>query len=93
MKDKIVVNDLFDVYGGLLTRRQQEIMAYYYQEDYSYQEIAQEFGISRAAVSDIVNRATGLLEEYEDVIGYVKKKQQIIDCCQRKEYDKIEEIL
>lgn len=93
MKDKIQVNDLLDVYGGLLTFRQQEIMEYYYQEDLSYFEISQECGISRAAVSDTVNRATRQLEEYEKVIGYVKKKERILNHLQNKEYDKIQEEL
>ena len=93
MKDKIRINDLFDIYGGLLTKRQQDILAYYYQEDYSYFEIAQECNISRAAVSDIVNRATKLLEQYEAVVGYQQKKKQIQQYIQNKEYDKIENIL
>ncbi|MBP3853625.1 MAG: hypothetical protein J6D18_03550 [Erysipelotrichaceae bacterium] len=93
MKDKIQINDLLDIYGGLLTRHQQEIMAYYYQEDYSYHEIAQECRISRAAVSDTVNRATKTLEKYEEAVGYLKKKNQIMDCLEKKEFDKIQELL
>ena len=39
MIDKIMANELLDVYGPLLTKHQQEILDYYYAEDFSYAEI------------------------------------------------------
>lgn len=54
--NNIQVNDLMDVYGSLLTSRQQEIMDLYTKEDLSYSEIAQELGISRTAVMDAVHK-------------------------------------
>nr|WP_288343581.1 sigma factor-like helix-turn-helix DNA-binding protein [uncultured Dubosiella sp.] len=48
--NNIQVNDLMDVYGSLLTSRQQEIMDLYTKEDLSYSEIAQELEIGRAHV-------------------------------------------
>ena len=41
---------LYDFYGQLLSKRQQEVMALYHEENYSLSEIAEEFGISRQAV-------------------------------------------
>ena len=75
MISKLDANDLLDVYGGLLTQRQREILGLYYEEDFSYTEISEELEISRAAAMDSVHRATKLLEKYEAVIGYVAKKK------------------
>lgn len=75
MISKLEANDLLDVYGELLTKRQREILSLYYEEDFSYTEISEELEISRAAAMDSVHRATNLLEKYESVIGYVAKKK------------------
>ena len=42
MISKLDANDLFDVYGDLLTKRQREILSLYYEEDFSYTEISEE---------------------------------------------------
>lgn len=62
MISKLDANDLLDVYGDLLTKRQREILSLYYEEDFSYTEISEELEISRAAAMDSVHRATKLLE-------------------------------
>ena len=58
MISKLDANDLFDVYGDLLTKRQREILSLYYEEDFSYTEISEELEISRTAAMDSVHRAT-----------------------------------
>lgn len=47
---------LYDFYGQLLSKRQQEVMALYHEENYSLSEIAEEFGISRQAVHDTLKK-------------------------------------
>ena len=48
MFDKITeVSLLYDFYGQLLSKRQQEVMSLYYEENLSLSEIAEEFSISR----------------------------------------------
>ena len=76
---KIEANELFDTYGGLLTQRQQEILALNIQEDLSYGEISEELGISRAAVLDAVKKAEKLLEKYEGTVGLCRIHQEILD--------------
>ena len=75
--NNIQVNDLMDVYGSLLTSRQQEIMDLYTKEDLSYSEIAQELGISRTAVKDEVHNRVQLLEKYEKNIKFLQFKTEI----------------
>lgn len=77
MIDKIEANELLDVYGGLLTPRQQEILEYYYEEDFSISEIAEELEISRSGVQDAIHKATKQLEKYESVVQYVRKKKEV----------------
>lgn len=77
---------LYDFYGQLLSKRQQEVMALYHEENLSLSEIADEFGISRQAVHDTLKKAEMALIEYEQKLGLVEKlvnsRQAIaeIDC-------------
>ena len=57
---------LFDFYGELLTDRQKEFFDLYYNEDLSLAEIAENAGISRQGVRDVIVRAEGIMHEVED---------------------------
>lgn len=74
MIDKITeASLLYDFYGQLLTKRKQEVMELYHEENLSLAEIADEFGISRAAVHDSLKSAEKSLAEYEEKLGLVTK--------------------
>lgn len=78
---------LYDFYGQLLSRRQQEVMALYHEENLSLSEIAEEFGISRQAVHDTLKKAEQALAEYEAKLGLVARlmesKKAIADIDER----------
>jgi predicted DNA-binding protein YlxM (UPF0122 family) len=72
--EKIVEQGLlYDFYGQLLTKRQQEVMELYNEENLSLGEIADEFGISRQGVHDALHKAQKALEEYEEKLGLVER--------------------
>ncbi len=60
---------LFERYGALLTKHQQEVLDLSLRSDWSLAEIADHQGTSRAAVHDIVKRSTEALEEFERRLG------------------------
>ncbi|MCR4398395.1 MAG: YlxM family DNA-binding protein [Firmicutes bacterium] len=68
---------LADVYGPLLTDNQRKVVELHYGEDLSLGEIAEQFGISRAAVHDTLRRAQHALEEYEAAIGFVSREEAL----------------
>lgn len=67
---------LYDFYGQLLTERQQEIGEMFYADDLSLSEIAQEYGISRQAVYDLLKRTEKILEDYEAKLRLVHKFEE-----------------
>ena len=64
-------NELYDFYGSLLTEKQRRFFEDYYREDYSLAEIAEDEGISRAAVSDTLKRCRQELSMYEEKLHLV----------------------
>lgn len=64
---------LYDFYGELLTQRQQQVYESVVLEDYSLSEVAEELGISRQGVHDMIRRVNKTLEEYEEKLHLVEK--------------------
>jgi predicted DNA-binding protein YlxM (UPF0122 family) len=71
---------LYDFYGTLLTKRQQEVFDLYHEENFSLSEISGSIGVSRQAVHISLNKARRELEEYEEKLGLIAK---------HKEYEKV----
>ena len=70
---KIETGWLLAFYGPLLTQRQQELLHLSCEEDLSLAEIAQQAGVSRQGVHDILNRATQQLYEFEEKLGMLSR--------------------
>lgn len=64
---------LLDIYGGLLTEKQQKILNYYYNEDYTLSEIAAEEHVSRQAAFDLLKRAENILLDYDGKLNLFDK--------------------
>ena len=64
---------LYDFYGELLTAHQKEIYEQFILEDLSLSEIAEEAGISRQGVHDLIKRCNKILEGYEKKLHLVEK--------------------
>ena len=67
---------LYDFYGELLTQHQRRVYEDVVFNDLSLSEIAQEQGITRQGVHDLVKRCNRILEGYEDKLHLVEKFQQ-----------------
>lgn len=76
--EKIVEQGLlYDFYGELLTKHQQEIYESVVYENLSLGEIAEAQGISRQAVHDIVKRCDKTLLGYEEKLKLVARFESI----------------
>ena len=64
---------LYDFYGELLTSHQKEIYEKFVADDLSLSEIAQEAGISRQGVHDLIRRCQKALEGYEAKLHLVER--------------------
>lgn len=68
---------LYDFYGELLTQHQKKIYEDVIFNDFSLSEIADEQGISRQGVHDIIKRCDKILADYEEKLHLVEKFSKI----------------
>lgn len=73
MEKNIEICLLLDFYGQLLTKRQEEIMNMYYNNDLSLGEIAENLGITRQGVHDNIKRSENTLIDMEKRLSLVEK--------------------
>ena len=73
MAENLEISALLDYYGLLLTDKQRETVEYYYNDDLSLGEIAENTGISRQGVRDSIKRSEAILFEAEEKLGLMKK--------------------
>ena len=76
MEERIKVTLLLDIYEGLLTKKQKDIMDLYFNDDLSLAEISEILGTSRQAVFDNIKRCEKTLFEYESKLGLLLKSEE-----------------
>lgn len=64
---------LYDFYGELLTEHQRRVYEDVVLNDYSLSEVAQDQGVSRQGIHDLVKRSTRTLEDYESKLHLVER--------------------
>ena len=67
------ISILLDFYGELLTEKQQQALDYYYNDDLSLLEIAQDMNISRQGARDFIKKGEKQLSDMESALGLVKR--------------------
>ena len=77
MKKIVEQGLLYDFYGELLTEHQKEIYEAAVYNDMSLTEIADENGISKQGVHDLIKRCTNTLQGYEDRLHMIRRFEAI----------------
>lgn len=93
MEKNVRISMLCEIYGKLLTKNQLNILENYYNMDLSLSEIAENEGITRQAVRDIIKKGENKLFELEEKLEIMKRmlKQEEQIAIILAEISKIEE--
>lgn len=70
---------LFDFYGDMLTEKQRQVVALYYEEDLSLAEIAENQNITRQGVRDSLKRAEAQMLEMEERLQLAGRFREMRD--------------
>mgnify|MGYP002561889864 CR=1 FL=1 len=93
MEKFIYLNNLYDLYGLLLTKKQQLYFEEYYFNNLSYGEISEKYQISRNACFRQLKIIENKLLEYEEKLKLFYKKEKINDIIKNIDDSKIKEEL
>ena len=77
MENVILYNELYDLYGALLTEKQRKYFEDYYFNNLSFSEMANDYEVSRNAVFKQVHIVTDKLNEYESILHLKEKKDKL----------------
>ncbi len=73
----LLICDLLELYGPLLTEKQSKLLELYYFDDLSLSEIAENVGGSRQGAMDVIKRAEKELLKFEETLKlYSRNKEQ-----------------
>lgn len=75
MKERIYLNNLYDIYGELLDSKKKEYFEMYYFDNLSLQEISDNLGVSRNAIFKQIKNTEAKLLFYEEKLELFKKKE------------------
>ena len=94
MMDRVIyLNNLYDIYGLLLTEKQKIYFEEYYFNNLSYGEISEKYNISRNACFKQLKNIEEKLENYEEKLKIFYKNKKINDIINRVEDKEIKKSL
>ena len=93
MEDMIYYTELYDLYGELLTEKQQKYFEDYYFSNLTLSEMSENYGISRNGVHKGIKEACEKIEYYDSILKLKEKKNKIKELTAKIEYKKLKEKL
>ena len=94
MSKNLYISALLDVYGDFLGEKPKAFLEYYYNDDLSLSEIAENEGITRQGAHDQIKRAEAKLLEWEEKCHYSKKFLRLKELSQDdKNFTEIKKII
>lgn len=73
---------LYDFYGELLNEHQRKVYEDAVFNDLSLSEVADNYGVSRQAIHDLIKRVTKVLEKYENKLHMIERFAKMQDIAQ-----------
>mgnify|MGYP000743664854 CR=1 FL=1 len=77
MDNREYITTLYEIYKELLNEKERNYFEYYYFEDYSMQEIADLYKVSKAYASKYLNQITSKLTKFEEILKIEEKNKKI----------------
>ena len=82
MKERLYLINLYDLYGNLLTDKQQTYFEEYYFNNLSLSEMSELYNVSRSAVGKALKDIANKLNNYEEklkIYNKLKKVDKLVD--------------
>ena len=93
MEDVVYYNELYDLYGDLLTDKQRKYFEDYYFNNLSFSEMAEDYDVSRNATFKQVHIVCEKLDEYESKLKLYEKRNELLKISSKIDNESIREKL
>lgn len=93
MEDVVYFNELYDLYGELLTEKQRTYFEDYYFNNLSFSEMAENYAVSRNAIFKQIHIVTAKLKEYENILKLYEKRNTLLAISSKISDEKVRETL
>ena len=93
MEDLLYYTCLFDYYKDLFTKAKQDYFIDYYFNNLTQEEIAENYKVSKNAVSKTLKEVKEKLDYYEEKLKLYHNKEKIKTLLSSSEFTKIEEYI
>lgn len=93
MEEVLYFNELYDLYGELLTDKQRAYFEDYYFNNLSFSEMALNYNVSRNAIFKQIHIATDKLKEYEGILKLLEKRKKLEEIIQNISNEDLKEKL
>ena len=93
MDNRLYLISLYDVYGNLLTQKQQEYFEDYYFNNLTLAEISENYNVTRTAVHNQLKESEEKLEYYETTLNIKQRNDKIKKIIQNLDENTKEEII
>ena len=93
MDNRLYLISLYDVYGNLLTQKQQEYFEDYYFNNLTLAEISENYSVTRTAVHNQLKESEEKLEYYETTLNIKQRNDKIKKIIQSLDENTKEEII
>lgn len=89
MEDRVYIISLYDYYSGLLTEKQKNYFEDYYFDNLTMEEIAENDGVSKNAISKQIINIKEKLNYYESVLKLYSNRVEIEKLLDKDNIDRI----
>lgn len=89
MEEFLYCNELYDLYGSLLTDKQKSYFEDYYFNNLSLGEMAINYNVSRNAIFRQIKISVSKLKEYEEKLGFFKKITKLNEIVEKYSDDRL----
>lgn len=93
MEEYVYYNELYDLYGDLLTDKQKKYFEDYYFSNLSFSEMAKDYDVSRNATFKQVHTVMEKLDEYEEKLKLYAKRCELYKISSKIDNEELKERL
>ena len=93
MEKFVYYGELFGIYKDLLASNVQSIFSNYYEDNLTLQEIADNLGVSKSYIGNIIKKSEKKLDNLEDTLHIYHNNKRLNEALEKDDIDDMKKII